>query len=321
LAPQPVELVWPTPNRAWQEGRPIADFIQPTISGDPISGLFGGVRENGRQFHEGIDLLPLKRDRRGEALDDIYAALPGIIRHISQVAGNSSYGRYIVIEHDTVSPPVYTLYAHLTSTAAGLQPGQRVQAGQVIARMGRTAGGYEIPRERAHLHFEIGLMMTTDFQAWYDRKKFGNRNTHGLYNGRNLMGIDPLAAFTALRDGTARSFDDHFARMKPIVRVRIATPFVPDFAQRYPTLLRQPLPITGVSGWDVLVDWTGLPIALTPLGADAVAGWPRNEVRLFDVDASQAATELSRHVVIKYRGAWVPGPTLKTTLQQVFKIW
>ncbi len=317
----PIDLVWPTPNHAWQEGRPISDFVQPTISGDPISGLFGGVREYGRQFHEGIDLLPLKRDRRGEALDDIYAAMPGIIRHASNSPGNSSYGRYIVIEHDTVSPAVYTLYAHLTATAPGIHPGQRVQAGQVIARMGRTAGGYDIPRDRAHLHFEIGLMMTRDFQTWYARKKFGNPNVHGLYNGKNLMGIDPLAVFTAFRDGSIKNFDEHFARMKPLARVRIATRLVPDFAERYPSLLRRPLPPEGVSGWDVWVDWTGLPFALTPLGASDVIGWPPNETRLLDVDADQVAHELSRHVAVKHRGAWVPGSTLKTTLQQVFNIW
>ncbi|MDR1281366.1 MAG: M23 family metallopeptidase [Opitutaceae bacterium] len=318
VAPPPVDLVWPTPNTAWQEGQPITAFIQPTASGKPESGLFGGVRSEGRQFHEGIDLLPLTRDRRREPADKIHAAMPGIVRHVSTNAGNSGYGRYIVIEHDTVTPAVYTLYAHLSATAPGLDAGARVQAGQVIGTMGRSAGGYTIPRERAHLHFEIGLMITRDFQAWYDSKKFGNPNRHGIWNGLNLMGIDPLAVYTAFREGQTGSFDAYFSRMQPVARVRIATPRIPDFAERYPTLLRQPLPASGLAGWDVLVDWTGLPFALTPLTVSGVLGWLPGEVRLLDVDAAIVARERSKPTVVKQHDNWRPGRALETTLQQLF---
>ena len=72
-----VEFVWPTPNSAWAEGRPIDDFIQPTVSGDPESGTFGCIRSGGRQFHEGIDIKPLKRDRHGEPADAVFAAMDG----------------------------------------------------------------------------------------------------------------------------------------------------------------------------------------------------------------------------------------------------
>ena len=41
-----VDLVFPAPNTAWTTGR-IADFVQPTVSGDPESGLFGCVRSSG----------------------------------------------------------------------------------------------------------------------------------------------------------------------------------------------------------------------------------------------------------------------------------
>ena len=55
-AAERVELVWPTPNPAWAEGRPMAEFLQHAGSGDPESGGFGGVRSGGAQFHEGLDL-------------------------------------------------------------------------------------------------------------------------------------------------------------------------------------------------------------------------------------------------------------------------
>ena len=64
-----VEFTWPTPNPAWAEGRPIGDYLQQAGSGDPESGSYGGVRSGGAQFHEGIDIKCVARDRRGEPTD------------------------------------------------------------------------------------------------------------------------------------------------------------------------------------------------------------------------------------------------------------
>ena len=155
-----IELSWPTPNTAYLEGKPIDAYVQPTVSGEVASGLFGCVRSGGGQFHEGVDLKPVSRDRRGEATDDIFATMSGVVRHINLRSGESSYGRYVVIEHPDLKPAVYTLYAHLSSVAPGLKTGEAVARGQVIATMGRSAGGYAIPRDRSHLHYEIGLVAT-----------------------------------------------------------------------------------------------------------------------------------------------------------------
>src|SRR6185312_852677 len=107
-----VELVWPTPNTAWADGRGPAAFLQDAGSGDPESGGFGGVRNAGRQFHEGIDIKCISRDRRGEPTDNIFAAMDGVVRHVNSSAGDSAYGRYIVLEHPEQTPGIYTLYAH-----------------------------------------------------------------------------------------------------------------------------------------------------------------------------------------------------------------
>ena len=98
------QLVWPTPNTAWSDGKPPAQWLQHAGSGDPDSGGFGGVRSGGGHFHEGIDIRPAGRDRRGEPTDDVMAAMPGVVRHISSSAGESSYGRYVVLEHPTMTP-------------------------------------------------------------------------------------------------------------------------------------------------------------------------------------------------------------------------
>ena len=83
--------------------RPISAFIQPTASGDPQSGCYGDARSGGIRFHEGIDIKAVARDRRGEPLDQVFAAMAGVVRYVNHQPGDGSYGRYIVIEHPDVT--------------------------------------------------------------------------------------------------------------------------------------------------------------------------------------------------------------------------
>ena len=185
-------LIWPTPNPAFQNGKPVEAYVQPTVSGRVESGLFGCVRNGGSRFHEGLDLYPIGRDVRGEAVDPVYAVLPGRVVHASRNSGYSSYGRYVVIEHDQETPAYHTLYAHLASVADAITLGARVEAGSVLGIMGRSAT-YTIPSSRAHVHFEIGFRLTDDFEKWYTDQKFDSKNRHGMWNGMNLVSVDPLA--------------------------------------------------------------------------------------------------------------------------------
>src|SRR5690606_34484782 len=114
------ELAWPTPDTAWSEGRPRESFLMHAGSGDPMSGGVGGVRSGGREFEEGIDIKPVRRDRRRAPRDEVFAAMAGVVRHVNSSAGASSYGRYVVLEHVGEPPAVYTLYAHLAKVAAGI---------------------------------------------------------------------------------------------------------------------------------------------------------------------------------------------------------
>ncbi|HEX2861164.1 MAG TPA: M23 family metallopeptidase [Lacunisphaera sp.] len=117
---QRIEISWPTPNSAWERGRDYESWVQPTVSGEARSGLWGSVRSSGTQFHEGLDIKPVARDARGEPTDSITAAMDGVVRHVSTKPGDSSYGRYVVLEHPGMSPAVYTLYAHLARVDPGL---------------------------------------------------------------------------------------------------------------------------------------------------------------------------------------------------------
>lgn len=314
-----IEISWPTPNPAWADGRPDVDLLQHAGSGDPESGGFGGVRSGGTQFHEGIDIRAMARDRRGEPKDDVFAAMAGVVRHVSTSAGDSSYGRYIVIEHPDLAPPVYTLYAHLARVAPGIRAGVTVQRGQTIGTMGHSAGGYTIPRDRAHLHFEIGVMVTRNFQAWYDGRKFGSRNDHGLWNGMNLMGIDPLDFMDQWRAGRVNTFQEYFERMPVAVRLRIPTSQVPDFVQRYPTLVTKPLP-TQIGGWEIACNWTGLPFRWTPLTPMEALGLAPNRATILEVDTALERKERSKSLAVMRRGAWTPGRDLEMVLQQLFRL-
>jgi murein DD-endopeptidase MepM/ murein hydrolase activator NlpD len=312
-----VEIVWPTPLPAWSEGRPRGEILQHAGSGDPESGGFGGVRTGGTQFHEGIDIKPLKRDRKGEPSDAVFAAMAGVVRHIARVAGNSSYGRYVVLEHPELDLPVYTLYAHLAQIAPELRAGDQVTIGQPLGTMGHTADRYVIPPDRAHLHFEIGVRMTDQFQAWYDARKFGSRNAHDVWNGMNLMGVDPLDFFEQWRAKKVDSFAEYFARMETAVVVRIATPRVPDFVRRYPALVSEPLPMS-VGGWEVRFNATGVPFSWRPLGASDIMGLQPNRPVLREVDAAVEKRERSKTLAVHQRGEWRIGRDLNLVLQQLF---
>ena len=317
VSAQRIEIQWPTPNPAWEQGKGYEAWVQPTVSGEPESGLFGCVRSGGAQFHEGLDIRPVSRDRLGEPTDKIFAAMDGVVRNANANAGESNYGRYVVIEHPGMSPAVYTLYAHLAKIEPGIRAGTVVQRGQVIGIMGHSAGG-GIPRDRAHMHFEIGLMVTQNFEAWYAWKKFGSRNEQGLWNGMNLMGIDPLDFLRQWRTRQVDNFQQYFDQLRAVVRVRVATSRVPDFITRYPSLLRKPMPVGLVAGWEIECNSTGVPFAWTPLSPMDVTGLRANAVQIVAVESALVRAYRCRSLVKPHGSGWVPGKDLEEMLQQVF---
>jgi hypothetical protein len=196
--------------------------------------------------------------------------------------------------------------------------GSNVQLGQVIATMGHSAGGGGIPAERAHLHFEIGLMATTGFSSWYTWKKFGSTNEHGLWNGMNLMGLDPLDFLRQWRERRVDNFQQYFANMRSVVRVRVVTSRTPDFIRRYPALLRKPLPLGFVSGWEIECNATGLPFAWTPLGPAEVAGLRSESVHIQSVEAASVRAYRCKSLVKQRGSSYGPGGDLQTMLQLIF---
>ena len=47
--------------------------------------------------------------------------------------------------------------------------------------------------------------LTDDFQKWYDGRNFDEPNDHGIWNGQNLLGFDPLGYYRKYREGRVQA--------------------------------------------------------------------------------------------------------------------
>lgn len=308
--------IWPLENNLFWKHAPIERYIQPTSSGKIESGLFGCVRSGGNQFHEAIDLRAQSKDKKGEATDTVLCVLPGKVAYINSVAGNSSYGRYVVVVHD-VEPGIFTLYAHLASVSEQIKVGQRVRGGSVLGVVGRSAGGYHIPKTRAHLHFEMGLRLSDRFGAWYQGQKYSSNNKHGVWNGMNLQGFNPLPLFEEVRDGTYVGMADYIKSRPTAFVLEIVTRSIPDFVDRYPALLTGPIPWSGVEGWRIAFTAYGLPKSWTPL-KDTI-GNKQGAVTLLRFDPELLdETPCKKTVVAGKNGSYHLGRDIRRTLALLF---
>lgn len=282
-------------------------IFMPTASGRPESGLYGSVRTAGSErsilpsFHEGIDIAPLQRDRRRQALDDVVTAADGTIAHINRIAGNSDYGRYVVMVHRDPSGPVYSLYAHLDEIAAGLKAGPTLPRGTRIGRMGRTPTTV-IPVERSHLHFEIGILLNPEFRAWFRARKL--TPDHGNYSGLNLFGFNPIAPYVAQAAGEPFSLGAHLAAQAPAFEIAIGVRRLPNYFTLYPSLWHGE-PYAG-GAILVAVSDGGVPLAgrNADPGETGLLGRARTVVLKAD---AQALGRNGRRLVVPRNGAWTLG--------------
>lgn len=263
-----VEIGLPTDNAAIYNGggARFYQYVERNFKGVKSypweGGQYGFVREPQatsagivyRKFHEGIDIKPLRRDVRGLPLDVVKAAAPGEVVHASPVARNSNYGYYVVIRHIWGGCPYYTLYAHLNRVC--VHEGQKVNAGQQIGVLGFTGSGIDLVR--AHLHFEINLMLSDRFEEWSEKYFKNDPNKHGLYNGNNLAGLDAADFLKRNRANPSLSVPDFFKSMEIFYRIRVPAPGPVDLARRYPWMA------AGYHGGPAEISFTrsGLPLKI-----------------------------------------------------------
>ena len=125
----------------------IGRFLEPRAFylTEAFAGREGDPRER-RTIHLGIDLF----DQPGVL---VRAPLAGRVKSVRDNDTRLDYGPTVVLEHDGPNGPFWTLYGHLQRTSVGnLNPGDPVEAGQTIARIGPYPENGDWP---PHLHFQI----------------------------------------------------------------------------------------------------------------------------------------------------------------------
>ncbi len=300
----PFEL--PTPNRAIFQDDAQEAYYAPTTVGTWKSGTFGCTRSQGWRIHEGIDIKSVKRNQQGEAKDPIFATADGTVVYINPSAGASNYGKYLVIRHTIEKIEVYSLYAHLSQIGSQLTEGSHVTQGQTIGVMGRTTNTSQgISQARAHLHFELNLFLNDRFNRWF-KEHYGEKsnNDHGIYNGWNLVGINPSKIFHA-QQAKGPSFSlRRFLRNRPEL-YRVLVPET-DFAwlKRYPYLVRrnEVAERDGFAAYEVAFDYNGLPFLLIPRGPSEI-DLP-TKPRLLSVNEAEYKQHPCRELVRKSGDEW-----------------
>ncbi|NJM82717.1 MAG: peptidoglycan DD-metalloendopeptidase family protein [Tabrizicola sp.] len=99
-----------------------------------------------RTVHLGIDVF-------APAGTPVHAPLAAEVAFVAYNPDPLDYGHTLILEHRGGDLPFWTLYGHLGGSLAGLcRPGQKVEAGQVIAHLGdwHENGGWA-----PHLHFQV----------------------------------------------------------------------------------------------------------------------------------------------------------------------
>ncbi len=209
------------------------------------------------RFHEGIDIKPTRRDADDEPLDDIYAIDDGKVVHLNSDATKSSYGRYIVLEHLWDGSRYYSFYAHLMNEK--VNAGDEVKRGQAIARMGYTGAG--LNKRRAHLHLEINLILSAEFEEWHDKYHPTTPNNHGIYNGINMAGLDVAELYLKLQENPSLTISAFLRRQTPDWVIQVPTK--PWAADLYPWLI-QNSEAGNPQSWEIAFVDAAVPIRIVP---------------------------------------------------------
>jgi murein DD-endopeptidase MepM/ murein hydrolase activator NlpD len=275
-----IEISLPTDNDALFHGggAEFYQYIEREFQGERSwpweGGRYGFVRNPAptaaglvyTRFHEGIDIKPLKRDGRGEPLDEVHAIADGKVVHANSIPGYSNYGRYVVIEHDWDGSPYYSLYGHLSEISATV--GASVRRGDRIGRMGHSGEG--LTQARAHVHLELNLMLNRNFEDWHDHYFVHDPNHNGIYNGINLAGIDIARFFLEHQKQPELTVPRFLADEEVFYKVAVADSPHFDLRKWYPWMVRDGA--TRAKSWEIGFARSGVPLQMS--GRDEVVTEP-----------------------------------------------
>jgi murein DD-endopeptidase MepM/ murein hydrolase activator NlpD len=295
----------PTANRAIFEPGGEDRYFVGTVGKPWMSGTFGCVRTDGWQLHEGLDIRCLERDKRGEPTDPVLATADGTVAYLNKRPSLSNYGNYLIIRHLIEGVEVYSLYAHLKEIRPGLKHGDAVKAGEFIATMGRTSNtAQSISKDRAHVHFELDLVVNERFPEWYRKTFPTQRNDHGGWNGQNLLGLDPREVLIEQhRLGAKFSLVEFIRRQPEMCRVLVHSTSFP-WVRRYPMFVK-PNPVAqkeGVAGYELALNFNGLPCELIPRAASEIK--TKSRFQLLSVNAEERQKNPCRKLVTPRGSHW-----------------
>ena len=278
-------------------------FFVGTVGKPWTSGTFGCVRSEGWQLHEGLDIRCLQRDKRGEPTDPVMATADGTVAYVNRKASLSNYGNYVILRHEVDGLEIYSTYAHLREIRADLKAGVAVKAGESIGVMGRTANTREgISKDRAHVHFELNLLVNESFPAWYKKTFPGQRNDHGLWNGQNMLALDPRDVLLEQRRlGTKFNLVKHLQSQNELCRVIVRDTSFP-WLKRYGPLVRASAPGEVVAGYEMALTFNGIPIELIPRTAAQIKG--KSRFQLLSVNETERDANPCRKLVTKRGSQW-----------------
>lgn len=319
---RPAPLLFPTENTSVLNGRPQYFYMGLTrlINGrNEFSwegGMYGWVRNSRStpagpvftRFHEGVDIAPVARDEDGEPLDVVLAMDEGRVVYVNDSPYRSDYGRYVVVEHHWEGSPFYTLHAHLAETS--VRTGEYVDRGDTLGVLGYSGDGLDI--DRAHVHFEINLMLSEHFVEWRNVRHPRWSGTHGRFHGYNLTGIPPMEILSR-RHNPRNSIIDFLQSEPAEITVFVPGGPTPDMLEPYPWLCRTcengQLP-ESANSWEVGFTRAGRPVYIEPAQPSLSA------ILLGRIDGLTRANYLASRILTR-RG---PGADLNERGRQILSL-
>ena len=113
--------------------------------------------EEPRRLHLGTDIW-------GPAGTSVFAPLDGVVHSFAFNDNYGDYGATLILQHKLEGIIFYTLYGHISlKDIENLHPGEKIQKGQLIARLGKEEENGHWP---PHLHFQL-IQNISDYQGDY----------------------------------------------------------------------------------------------------------------------------------------------------------
>jgi hypothetical protein len=154
------------------------------------------------------------------------------------------------------------------------------------------------------VHFELNLSYNDRFENWYKKTFPNQRNDHGLWNGQNLVGLDPRQILLEERaQGSKFNLLQHIKNQTELCRVTVRAATFP-WLKRYPQLVKTNprAEQEGIAGYEIALNFNALPFELIPRSASELKS--KTKFQLLSVNAAEQKKNPGRKLVTQKSGRW-----------------